>query len=36
MLLLGVSLFRERAVTGRVVVAVLLVIPGVVIVSMDS
>ncbi len=34
-LLLGVSLFRERAVTGRVVLAVLLVVPGVVLVSMD-
>ncbi len=35
-LLLGVSLFRERVVTGRVVLAVLLVVPGVVLVSMDS
>jgi len=35
-LLLGVSLFREGAVTGRVVLAVLLVVPGVVLVSMDS
>lgn len=34
-LLLGVSLFRESAVTGRVVLAVLLVVPGVVLVSMD-
>jgi drug/metabolite transporter (DMT)-like permease len=34
-LLLGVSLFRERAVTGRVVLAVLLVVPGVVLISMD-
>ena len=32
-LLLGVSLFRERAVTARVVVAVLLVVPGVVLVG---
>ena len=34
-LLLGISLFRERAITGRVVLAVLLVVPGVVLVSMD-
>jgi uncharacterized membrane protein len=34
-LLLGVSLFRERAVTARVVLAVLLVVPGVVLVGMD-
>ena len=34
-LLLGVFLFRERAVTGRVVLAVLLVVPGVVLISMD-
>ena len=34
-LLLGVSLFRERGVTGRVVLAVLLVVPGVVLISMD-
>lgn len=34
-LLLGVCLFRERAVTGRVVLAVLLVVPGVVLVSID-
>lgn len=32
-LLLGVSLFRERAVTARVVLAVLLVVPGVVLIS---
>jgi DME family drug/metabolite transporter len=35
-LLLGVSLFRERAVTGRVMLAVLLVVPGVVLISMDN
>jgi drug/metabolite transporter (DMT)-like permease len=35
-LLLGVWLFRERAVTRRVVLAVLLVVPGVVLISMDS
>lgn len=34
-LLLGVSLFREGAVTGRVVLAVLLVVPGVVLISME-
>jgi uncharacterized membrane protein len=34
-LLLGISLFRERAITSRVVLAVLLVVPGVVLVSMD-
>ena len=34
-LLLGVSLFQERAVTGRVVLAVLLVVPGVVLISLD-
>lgn len=34
-LLLGVFLFHERAVTARVVLAVLLVVPGVVLVSMD-
>jgi drug/metabolite transporter (DMT)-like permease len=34
-LLLGVSLFQERAITGRVVLAVLLVVPGVVLISMD-
>jgi uncharacterized membrane protein len=34
-LLLGILLFRERAITGRVVLAVLLVVPGVVLVSMD-
>ncbi|NCF26148.1 MAG: EamA family transporter [Gammaproteobacteria bacterium] len=34
-LLLGVSLFRERAVTRRVVLAVLLVVPGVVLISMS-
>lgn len=34
-LLLGLSLFRERAVTGRVVLAVLLVVPGVVLISLD-
>lgn len=34
-LLLGVCLFGERAVTGRVVLAVLLVVPGVVLVSID-
>lgn len=33
-LLLGVSLFREHAVTRRVVLAVLLVVPGVVLISM--
>jgi drug/metabolite transporter (DMT)-like permease len=35
-LLLGVCLFRERAVTGRVVLAVLLVVPGVALVGMGS
>jgi DME family drug/metabolite transporter len=35
-LLLGVCVFRERAVTGRVVLAVLLVVPGVVLISMGS
>ena len=35
-LLLGVFLFRERDVTGRVVLAVLLVVPGVVLISMDG
>lgn len=35
-LLLGVSLFRERAVTRRVVLAVLLVVPGVALISMGS
>lgn len=34
-LLLGVSLFQERAVTARVVMAVLLVVPGVALVSMN-
>jgi uncharacterized membrane protein len=34
-LLLGISLFHERAVTARVVLAVLLVVPGVVLVGMD-
>jgi len=35
-LLLGVCLFGERALTGRVVLAVLLVVPGVVMVSIDQ
>ena len=35
-LLLGVGLFRERAVTGRVIAAVLLVVPGVVLISMGG
>ncbi len=35
-LLLGVCLFRERAVTGRVVLAVLLVVPGVALIGMGS
>jgi len=35
-LLLGVCVFRERAVTGRVVLAVLLVVPGVVLISMGG
>ena len=35
-LLLGVCLFRERAVTGRVVLAVLLVVPGVALIGMSS
>lgn len=34
-LILGVSLFRERALTRRVVFAVLLVVPGVVLISMS-
>ena len=34
-LLLGVCLFHERVVTARVVLAVLLVVPGVVLVSID-
>lgn len=34
-LLLGVSLFREQAITRRVVLAVALVVPGVVLISMD-
>jgi uncharacterized membrane protein len=33
-LLLGVSLFREQALTARVLLAVLLVVPGVVLISM--
>jgi drug/metabolite transporter, DME family len=33
-LLLGITLFRERAVTTRVILAVLLVVPGVVLISM--
>ena len=33
-LVLGVSLFREKAVTARVVLAVLLVVPGVILVGM--
>ena len=35
-LLLGVSLFHERAVNRRVILAVLLVVPGVVFISMGS
>ena len=35
-LLLGVCLFRERAVTGRVVLAVLLVVPGVALIGMGT
>jgi uncharacterized membrane protein len=35
-LLLGVSFFQERAVTRRVLLAVLLVVPGVVLISMDQ
>ena len=35
-LLLGVGLFGERAVTGRVIAAVLLVVPGVVLISMGD
>jgi len=33
-LLLGVSLFREQALSARVLLAVLLVVPGVVLISM--
>ena len=34
-LLLGISLFQERSITARVVLAVLLVVPGVALVSLD-
>lgn len=35
-LLLGITLFREQAVTARVILAVLLVVPGVVLISMGD